>query len=358
MTNDANEQDAPGPLAAPESGGVDNGPAENVLSFSWHAKAFVFLVVFVTALLFGVYQPAMRSLSDKAMQEGDAFLAHARVLQSDTGRANPDLERIDEKIHGLYQYVATYMEFMRVGASVLEDPGHPLNRAIVQGLVRLEPDLRTLDEEIIRLGEEHGLADSFAFLFQHLRERGANVEQRLSVTVGKPLDVVTYSQQYYDGLSNTAIPDFLDTVKKVRDLFLVEPCFDRAMAKYIDAIGYSRTWQEPRIRMAHLYRDRKWPEFAMMEYLRTLKLDPSSARGAEAYAEVRKYLGQHPEADYYCALAELVLEREDEALRHLRLFLGTQPTNLLAPKAAELAGYLEAGNRTYVRQFVRNEIWI
>ncbi len=335
----------------------DSGPVENVLSFSWQVKAFLALVVGITALLFGVYQPVMRSMSNEAMLEGDMYRDHALRVRADTTGAVPDLESLDDKINGMYQIVAAYMQFGRAGGGSF-DPNDPTNRQIVQSIIRMEKDIRSVDDEVLKLGQDYGLVETFAFLFQHLKERGANVEERLSATVGKPLTQQTYTQQYYDGLCFLALPDYLETVKKVRDLFLVEPTFDRAMAQYIDAIGFSRTWTEPRFRMADLYRERNWPEFAMMEYLRIVKLEPHSDAGQRAMAELRKYQGVHAEADFYCGLAELLTGDEAKARQTLRQFLGTQPTNVYAPKVAELLGHLDAGNRTFVKQYLRDEIWI
>lgn len=342
---------------APGTPDPANEPAENVLGTAWHAKAFLGLVVLVAGLLFGVYQPWMRSMAEKSMRDGDIYRDHALRLRADTGHVSPDLEALDEKINGIYQIVAAYMQFGRAGGGSF-DPADPLNRRIVQSIVRLENDIRTVDDEVARLGQEYGLTETFAFLFDHLKVRGANVEQRLSATVGQPLTQQTYTQQYYDGLCYTALPDYLETIKKIRDLFLVEPTFDRAMAEYVDAIGFSRSWTEPRFRMADLYRDREWPEFAMMGYLRIVKLDPSGSEGQRALAELRKFQGVHPEADFHCGVAELLLGRDEDALRTLRRFLGTNPTNVQAPKVAELIGQIESGNRTFVKQYLRDEIWL
>lgn len=341
----------------PVVGGELAGPVGNILSFRWHVTTFVGILLTIIILIYGGYRPWMRSMSNRNIVEGDAFRLHALQLRSDTAMQLTDLDELDDHINLIYQTISTYYELGRMGGASMFDQGNPLNRRIVTQVAALEPIIKRSDEICRQLGQKNHLTDSFSFLFDHLNKRTANLHSRLSVTSGLPYNEFTYPQEY-TGICYTALPDYLETIKKIRDLFLVEPGFDNAMTSYMNAITLSRSWSVPRLRMADLYRDRKWPEVAMMEYLRVIKLDPHGADGERAMVELKKYLGKNPEADFHVGLAQLFLGDEAAGVHSLKRFLATQPVNVNAPKVAELLGYIEAGNRTFVKQYLRDEIWI
>jgi hypothetical protein len=333
------------------------GPWQNALSLRWHVTAFLSIFAFIAILLWGVYVPSMHHLSTSALEIGDKYRDRAVALKSDSANYQREIEELDARINRIYPVVATFFEWMRPGG-VSWDPNDRLNRGLVQGLKDAEQDIRGLDDFVFELVKGKGLERNFQFLFDRLKKRTENVDVRLDATVGQPLDPVHYSEAYYSGLCYAALPDLLTTTKKIRDLFSTEACFDQAMAEYIDAIGYSRTWSAPRLRMADLYRVRDWPEFAMMEYLRVIKLDPNGSDGKQAFEHLKKYLGQHGEADFHVALAYLIFEDKAAATTHLRNFLDRAPTNVLAPKAAEVLSHLEAGHDVFIKQYLRDEIWI
>jgi tetratricopeptide (TPR) repeat protein len=330
---------------------------ENALSFRWHVTAFAAIFAFIALMLWGVYVPSMRHLSSEAMKTGDKYRDRAIALKSDSAVYQREIEELDARINKIYPVVAIFFEWTRTGGGSM-DPNDPLNHGLVQGLKDAEQEIRGIDEFALEFVKGKGLNKDFQFLFDRLAARAKNVDQRLTATVGQPLDPVHYSEAYYSGLCYTALPDLLTTTKKIRDLFSTEACFDQAMAEYIDAIGYSRTWSTPRLHMADLYRARDWPEFAMMEYLRVIKLDPKGADGKKAFDQLKIYLGQHGEADFHVALAYLIFGDKSAATTHLRNFLDRAPTNVLAPKAAEVLSHLEQGHDVFIKQYLRDEIWI
>lgn len=353
------KSEKPGTHDAADAGGpaVADDRWENVLSFRWHLTAFLAIFAFIAVMLWGVYVPTMRHLSTSAMEIGDKYRDRAIALKTDTGKFQREIEEVDARINKIYPVVAVFFEWTRTGGGSM-DPNDRLNRGLVQGLKDAEQEIRGLDDFVLEFVKDKGLEGQFQFLFDRLSKRAQNVDERLNRTVGQPLDPVHYSEAYYSGLCYTALPDLLTTAKKIRDLFSTEACFDQAMAEYIDAIGYSRTWSAPRLRMADLYRAREWPEFAMMEYLRVIKLDPKGSDGKQAFEHLKVYLGQHGEADFHIALAYLIHGDKTAATTHLRNFLERAPTNVLAPKAAEVLSHLEAGHDVFIQQYLRDEIWI
>lgn len=336
----------------------DQGPWENALSFRWHITALLSLFAFVAVLLWGVYVPSMHRLSSKHMEIGDKYLARAVSLRTDSSNFQAEIEALDSRINRVYLVVTKFLECMRLPGDGAIDPSNRLNYEVVQGLKDAEQDIRTLDDFVLGSVKGKGLAEKFQFLFDNLAKRAVNVDARLNATVGQPLDRVHYTEGYYSGLCTVALPDLLSITKKIRDLFSTEACFDQAMAEYVDAVGFSRSWSTPRLHMADLYRLRGWPEVAMMEYLRVMKLDLNGADGDAAFAHLKEYLGQHGEADFHVALAYLLRGDKAVATTHLRKFIQRAPTNVLAPKAAEVLSHLEAGHDLFIEQYLRDEIWI
>ncbi|MEK8022760.1 MAG: hypothetical protein AAB229_03030, partial [Candidatus Hydrogenedentota bacterium] len=307
-----------------------------------------------------VYVPFTRYVSTKAMERGDAYWARAAQLKTDTSASFKDVEELNVRVNKIYRLVETYFEWSRNNPEDPYDPNSRLNRTLVHGLQDLEKDIREIDDFVLNMTKDDQLDQpgQFQFLFDRLRNRAANIEIRLNSTVGKPLVLQTHTEEYYSGLYYAALPDLLTTVKKIHDLYIVEQCFDRAMTEYVTAIGYSRLWARPRRRMGDLYRERGWPEFAMSEYLRALKLDLDGEEGQLAFDQLQKYEGQNVEADFHIGLAHLLKKNNEAGLKYLRRFVERYPGDVLAPKASQVIKFLEAGEQIYIDQYLRNEIWI
>jgi len=337
----------------------DNLKINNQLSIKWHIITFLFIIVFVTILLYGIYVPSMKMLANKNMVHGDAFLIRAEEVK--VGKAldssnDSIVELMDAKILKVFKVVDAYSKWQSNGIPFEES--NPYNQEVVRSLKAIEPDLRNINKYVNDVVKDKKLKESFAFLFDQLSKRSNNINSRLDATLGKPLNVQTYSEKYYNGLCYTALQDLLTILKQIRDLNIPEACYDRAMSDYYDAIMYSRLWTLPRFKMAELYRKRGWPEFAMEEYLRVIKLNKDDELAKKSFEAIKSYLGKHNEAEYYTAVAELIYEDNNSALKHFRIFLGANPTDILAPKADELIKYIQANNDYFIKTFIRDSIWI
>lgn len=323
----------------------------------WIAKVFAGIFLFICVMLWGVYVPVMKQFSKNAMKRGDAYWSRADQIRSDSTISFKDVEELDVRINEIFKLEERYFEWNR-GSAAPYDPNDELNRTLVDKLKELAPKIRTIDDFVFDMTKDDNLGDTFAFLFDHLKSRAKNVDERLTATVGKPLVLQTHTEEYYSGLYYAALPDLLTTLKKIHDLYIPEQCYDRAMKEYIDAVAYSRLWPLPRRRLGDLYRERGWPEFAMAEYLRVIKLDPSGEDGRLAFDELKKYEGANAEADFNIALAYLLKYDNAAAETHLRRFVERAPADVLAPKASQALRYLEAGEQIYIDQYLRDEIWI
>ena len=329
------------------------GPWENVLSLKWYVLSILLIVVILCALIWGAYVPYLNHLSGKHIKLGDAFYDRARVLQKDAQPVRENIDELDRKIDKVFQVTAMYAAYQRTG---YQDPTGRKVREIDASLKKTDKDIRDLTQSVIEMIQRNNLADSFQVVVARIKNRDQQVEEYLDKLSNVPFEGP--DNQDYSLLFNMILPNLIGEARRVRDLFDAEACYDRAMQEYIDAIGLSRFATGPRLRMANLYRDRQWPEFAMMEYLRVIKLAPKSADARLADAELRKYEGQTPEADFHIALARLLHADYDEASKLLQRFLDDHPTDVLAPKAAEVLAHLRQNDHRFVKRYLRDEIWI
>lgn len=339
-----------------ETSTAEQQPDES-LSLRWFITAFLSIVVFICILLYGVYLPFMSHLSNESVAEGNAYRDRAMFLRSHRPTNIDDIEALNARIMNVFRAVDAFGVWARTPPPN-SAPGLPINRNAVETLKAAESDIRSMNEFISAMVAKDDFSDTFKFLLDRFAKHALVVEARMDVTMDKPLTGEYYTEKYYSGLCYTDLPIFLTLLRQIYGLYNTEICFDNAMAEYIDAAAYYRLTPVPRLRMADLYRDREWPEFAMMEYLRVIKLDPAGDLAADAFNSLRDYVGKHPEAEFHLALGYMMYEDYETAGKLLQTFLENAPTNIRAPKASEVLRHLRAGNEIFLRQYIRDEIWI
>lgn len=331
---------------------------KDVLGMKWFAISFFGILAFICLLIYGAYLPWVSSLSSDAIAEGDAYFQRALFLKEHQS-SNEDIEKLNQKIISIHRFSEIYWIWMRhPDGNQRFDPRYPLHQEVLRTLKQVEPDITSLDQFVLEMISKDDLKDTFGFLIDRFLKRMETTKNRLQAIDGKPLTHEYFIEQYYHGFGTTDIPELLTQTKKIYGLYSIEDCFDNAMAEYIDAAGYDRLSPTPRLRMANLYRDRAWPEFAMMEYLRAIKLDRDGPEGKTAFEEIRKYVGKHPEAEFHLALAYILYGDYQTAGNYLQTFIDHAPTNVRAPKASEVLGHLRAGNDLFLKSYIRDEIWI
>lgn len=334
--------------AAPSS----NQPWENVLSLKWYGLSILILIAVICALIWGVYVPYLNHLADRHIKLGDAFHDRAMVLQTDTQASQEDIDGIDRRIDKASRVITMYFAFQKTHYA---DPTGRITRELDAEIRRSEKDYRDLTQYVVEIAQRNKLVEPFREVIKSLERRDGQIEEYMDKLSKTPF---TADDQDYSLVLNMILPNLLGDARRVRDLFDAEACYDRAMQEYIDAIGLSRFATGPRLKMANLYRDRHWPEFAMMEYLRVIKLGPKSADARAAEVELRKYEGQTAEADFHIALACLLRKDYTQAEKLLQRFLDNQPSDVLAPKAAEVLAHLRKNDTRFVKRYLRDEIWI
>lgn len=325
----------------------------------WFIKAFLAILAFILVLLYGVYTPFVAKLSNDAIKEGDAYRDRALFLESHRLSEMGDIEEFNNRIIRIYRFREVYGKFVRMGHHAARyDKNHPVNREVVETLKAVQGDMTSLNEFVGEMVKRDNLGETFSFVIDKFMKRAERVEERLARTIDKPMNEAYFTEEYYVGLGNTDLPDFLTLAKRIYGLYVVEVCWDNAMAEYIDAAAYYRLSPTPRLRMADLYRDRKWPEFAMMEYLKVIKLEPGGDEAETAFNEIRKYESNHVEAEFHLALAYLLYDDYANGEKYLQRFLEKAPANVRAPKALEVLRHLRAGHDIFIKQYLRDEIWI
>ncbi|RMH56367.1 MAG: hypothetical protein D6679_09345 [Candidatus Hydrogenedentota bacterium] len=166
------------------------------------------------------------------------------------------------------------------------------------------------------------------------------------------------SDIYYGVLCRKLAPSLISTAFQFRDLFSAEGSTRQAVKEYFRAVGQARYWPKPRLRLADAYRSLGWDAFAMAEYLKVLRLTKTGPEAKAALAALRDYSTKHPEGPFNYALGLFFLERYEEGFQQMTTFLRNNPVNVRAPKAYEILQHLQAGDRVFVKRFLRDEVFL
>ncbi|MBL4889257.1 MAG: tetratricopeptide repeat protein [Candidatus Lindowbacteria bacterium] len=325
----------------------------NDLSVKTYVITFAATFGFVCFMLWGLYVPYLRSEASNSVGKGDAYLARAVALRDQGFEKIEISEMIDEKVNRVYPIVRIFEESGQYATGTPKDVA--LKRQLRTLIQRHEKSIREFDDLSEQLVTEAGVREDFVPLMERINTRANTASAHLDAVVGKDWDEQT--QEEYVLLCNIDVPFLIRDLKRVRDLFDVESCFDRGMQEYIEAIALARLWPIPRFHLAELYKARGWSEFAMMEFLRVMKLDSDGEFAEKAFNQIVSFEGKHAEAEFNIGLAYLMKGDYANGEEYLKRFLEKAPTNIYGPKAFELIEHLEENDHRFVRRYLRDEIW-
>lgn len=334
-------------------------PDSGHLSRRWHIATFFFMLALGAFLLWGVYQPLMRHYSNRHLSRGNLFMQHGVYFADDHDSDVKNLlNNFEIKILTIYEAQKSNERW--IAREGVADAGLPAFREMVERYASLAPVMMELNDQARSLLQMTGQMENFGYLLDEMTRK---------IRMGLPR--IKHLEENFKGsfsardahrdcdyLGYAVVPDFLEAARHIQSLFDRESSFDIAMMEYMAAIAFSRNWSLPRLRMVELYHHRGWPEFAMLECLKTIKLDPNGADGRRAQEILLSYDDKHPEADYYIGILRLMQGDRGEGERLLRRFVAQHPTIPNAPKAWNLLTHMDRGHEAFVKHFLRDEIWL
>lgn len=352
MARDANE---------PALTAADSEEGDQPFGLRVYVAAFAACFSFVVIMLWGVYVPTLRSMAAEEVQYGDQFLERATSIRSlsreETQKYIEIAEDIDEKTGKIFPIIRDYEQLQSIGGLHPDVPR--ILRKLEGELHEWEADVRGLDDYVLKIMSDNDVDETFDTLVSDLKLRATAVDEALDKVIGKKFENTDKDVfGTYSFLCQMQIPFLVTEVKRARDLFDDESCFDRAMQLYSNAIAKARFWSVPRMKLGNLYKQRGWPEFAMAEYLKVIRLDKGGPDAEAAFQEILAYVGRHEEAYFFAGLACLMNEDYDRGMEYLQQFVDNSPGHVLAPKAFQIHERLKENDRTYVKRFLRDEVWI